>query len=171
MLDRICLSLTLPLLLGAVQDGLPANWKTVEFPDGRFSVALPDGYTKKNQKVNTAAGSLEVTMVVGEGSKDTLFVVSYCDYSKADLEKGGIAKRLDYARDGAVNSAGGKLRQEMEINLDRHPGRDLVIEKDGEVVVRTRIYLVENRLYQVMTLGNVPAKEARAFLDSFRLIK
>jgi len=171
MMDRICLSLTLPLLLGAMQDELQPAWKVVDFKEGRFSVSMPEGYTEKKQKVTRAGDTLEVTMVIGEGTKDTLFVVSYCDYSDADLKKGPVAKRLDYAREGAVNSSGGTLKSETKRELDGHPGRDVVIVKDSEVVVRTRIYLVKNRLYQVMTLGKVPAKESDAFLDSFRLLK
>ena len=81
-------------------------------------------------------------------------------------------KRLDQARDGAIASVGGKKRSEEKIKLKGHPGREIVIEKDSEVVVRMRIYLVKNRLYQVMVLGNgpvFPAKDAGFFLDSFRL--
>jgi hypothetical protein len=173
MMERICLGLTLPLLLGAVQGDLPSTWKTVEFKAGRFSISMPPEHTEKKQKVVRAGAPLEVTMIVGEseGRPDTLFVVSYCDYADAELKKGPIVKRLDYARDGAVSSSGGILKSEAKCELDGNPGRDIVIVKDGEVIVRTRIYLVENRLYQVMTLGKVPAKVADAFLDSFRLIK
>ena len=171
MMDRICLSLTLPLLLGAVQEDLPPNWKVVESTAGRFTVSMPETYTEKKQPVKTAKDTLEVVMLVAEGRNDALFVVSYSDYPAADLKTGGVEKRLDYARDGAVSSARGKLRSEKPIMLDANPGRDIVIEKDGEIVVRTRIYLVKNRLYQVMTLGNVPAKECATFLESFRLIK
>jgi hypothetical protein len=89
---------------------------------------------------------------------------------RADLER-----RLDQARDGAVENSGGKLRKEQLIELidgdKRHPGRDLLIDKNGEVIARIRIYVVERRLYQVMVLGNPSAKDASTFMDSFRLNK
>jgi hypothetical protein len=175
MIERLCLGMTLPLLLGAVQDDLPTGWKVHESKEGRFKVALPGTPMQKKQQVKTATGSLDVMMLIGQGRGDTAFVVSYCDYPEADLKKGTVEKRLDHARDGAVSSARGKLRSgsEKSIDIDGHPGRDFVIEKDGEIVARMQVFLVQTRLYQVMILGGSTvsaSKEGTQFLESFRLI-
>jgi hypothetical protein len=167
-----CWSLALPLLLGAAQEDLPAGWKMVAPKDAGFSVTMPSAPMEKKQQVKTATGTLTVILQIAEGRNDSHFVVSYCDFAPGDLKKGDVDKRLDQARDGAVASAGGKKRSEEAIKLGSHPGREIVIEKDGEVVVKMRIYLVKNRLYQVMVLGNGPvfaSKDAATFLDSFRL--
>jgi hypothetical protein len=175
MMGQICWGLTLPLLLGAAQDDLPANWKTVAPKDGGFSVAMPGAPNKAAKKIATSKGHLEVTLWSVEGRNDTVFVVSFCDFAEAELKKGDIEKRLDQARDGAVSSSRGKLQSEKMVDLTegkaRHPGRDLVIENAGSVIARMRIYLVNRRLYQVMVLGAAPTKEAAIFLDSFRLSK
>lgn len=167
-----CWTLALPLLLGAGQDDLPAGWKTVAPKGAGFSVAMPAAPTEKKQKVPTATGTLEVVMQVADGRNDSLFVVSYCDFPGPELKKAEVDKRLDQARDGALASARGKKRSEEPIKLGGHAGREIVIEKDGEVVVKMRIFLVKNRLYQVMVLGNGPvfaSKDVGVFLDSFRL--
>lgn len=164
--------LAVPMLLGATQDDLPAGWKTIAPKDAGYSVALPGTPSEKKQQVKTATGILHVVMQVAEGRGDTTYVVSHCDFPAADLKKADIDKRLDQARDGAIASARGKKRSEEPIKLAGHPGRDITIEKDGEAVARMRIFVVNNRLYQVMVLGNGPAlasKETSAFLDSFRL--
>jgi hypothetical protein len=164
-----CWSLALPLLLGAAQEEVPAGWKMVAPKDGGFTAAMPAAPTEKKKQVKTATGVLNVTMFIADGRNDSDFVVSYSDFPAADLKKGDVDKRLDQARDGAIASVRGKQKSEKKIELNKHPGREIVIEKDGEVVVKMRIYLVKNRLYQVMVVGNAPAKDTGIFLDSFRL--
>src|ERR1700752_4435901 len=104
-MGRICLSLSLPLLLGAQ---VPEGWKEVAPKDGGFKALMPMTPTTKKQAVNTATGQLSVLMFIAEGKNDSVFVVSLADYTEADLKKGSVQKRLDHARDGAVASAGGK---------------------------------------------------------------
>jgi hypothetical protein len=169
MMDRIAVALTLPLLLGGVQ--VPENWKAVESKAGRFSAAMPSMPIEKTQTVATATAKLQVTLFIAEGRTDGSFVVSYTDYAEADLKIGTVEKRLDLARDGAVASAGGKLKSEKAIELSGNLGRELVIEKDAAIVARLRLYFVDRRLYQVMVLGNAPVKDVSVFFDSFRLNK
>lgn len=165
--------LALPLLLGAGQDDLPANWKTQISKDGAFSVAMPSSAKAEKRVVKTATGQLDVHMLVAEGRDEALYAVSYSDFPEAEVKRNTVAKRLDNARDGAVSSARGKLRSEKSITLDNHPGREIVVEKDGAVVAKMRIYVINNRLYQVMALcnGAGSSKDAGIFMDSFRLTK
>jgi hypothetical protein len=169
MMGRICVGLSLPLLLGAGPSEVPEGWKTVESKGAGFKAIMPAEPMLRTQQVKTATGQLRVTLFVAEGKNDAVFAVSYTDYPEMDLKKGPIEKRLDQARDGAVASAGGKLRSERAIKLQGHSGRELVVEKNGEAVARMRIYLVKRRLYQVMVLGPAPAKDAETFLASFDL--
>jgi hypothetical protein len=178
MMGTVCWSLTLPLLVGAVQDDLPAGWKVVDSKDGRFTVHMPkEPMAPKTQVVRTKTGELNVTLVIAEGRHDSYFVVSYSDFPPAELKKGEEEKRLDQACNGAAESLRGELREENPIKLDgRHPGREFFIRKNGAVIAKVRIYLVENRLYQVMVLGSgqifsSKEKDAGIFLDSFRLNK
>jgi hypothetical protein len=178
MMGTIYWSLTLPLVLGVVQDDLPAGWKVFDSKDGRFTVHMPkEPMNPKKQVVTTKTGELNVTMVVAEGPHDSYFVVSYSDFPQAELKKGEEKTRLDQACNGAAESLRGAIREEMPIKLDgRHPGRAFVIRMDGAVIAKMRIYLVGNRLYQVMVLGNgkifsSKEKDAGIFLDSFRLNK
>jgi hypothetical protein len=170
MMGRVCLGLSLPLLLGAVQDQTPQGWNTVVSKEGAFKVKLPGKPMEKKQTVKTAAGKdLHVMTLFAEGRNDSLFAVSYTDYPEADLKKGSVEKRLDHARDGAASTAGGKPDMEKPIDIKGHAGRAFAIKKNGEIVARMHIYLVNRRLYQVMVLGNAPIDEAKTFLDSFAL--
>ena len=171
MMELICLAV--PLLLGGGADDLPPDWVVVA-RDG-FKISMPAKPTEKKQQVKVAKGHLNVSLLIAEGRKDATFVLSHCDYAATEVKRADLERRLDQARDGAVENSGGKLRKEQLIELidgnKRHPGRDLLIDKNGEVIARIRIYVVERRLYQVMVLGNPPAKDANTFMDSFRLNK
>ena len=121
-----CWSLALPLLLGAVQDDLPANWKEKVSKDGGFTVTMPSPATEKKQQVKTATGQLNVVLLIAEGRNDAVFVVSYSDFPESELKKGSVEKRLDHARDGAGARARGHLRGETMIEGGGQPGREIV---------------------------------------------
>lgn len=174
MIGRLCLSLTLPLVLGAAQGG---EWKAFSVKDGGFTVLMPGMPMEDKQDVKTATGDVTVTLYVLEVKNEGSLVVSFSEVPEAALKAGTDDRRLDSARDGAVVSAKGKLRTEKKITLDGHPGRDLTIDTDaksGNAVVRTRIYAVKQRLYQTMAVGTkafAAGKDAEMFLNSFKVAK
>jgi len=148
--------------------------EAVYLEGGSFTVALPCSPTEDRQRVKTASGQLEVNVFLAEDKNNTSYVVSYSDLPEAETKKGTEQKRLDFARDGAVAKARGKLRSEKPVELAGHPGRELVIDTDNELVVRLRIYVAGRRLYQVMAVGPGAAvlqRDGTFFLDSFRLDK
>src|SRR5712691_1481267 len=102
--------LTLPLVLGAVQD--PGEWKPFVSKKGGFTVLLPGKPTGQSQSLKTAAGTIEVTLYVMEWKKEGTLVAGYTEYPEKALQTGTSEKRLDNARDGAVQSAKGKLHSE-----------------------------------------------------------
>lgn len=174
MIGRLCLGLTLPLVLGAQQENLPAGWSVYTSKEGGFSMALPGKPAESKQQVKTATGHLDVYLFVVEGKADSAYVVSYSDLPAAEVKAGSADKRLDFAREGAVSNARGKLRTEKKIEIDGFAGRELVIETDKDVVIKMRIYAVKQRLYQTMAMGPggfFQSKDATLFLDSLRLIK
>lgn len=174
MLHRLCLGLTLPLLLGGAQtENLPGGWSVFTSKAGGFAVALPGKPEESKQRVLTASAKLEVYLFAVE-TKEGAYVVSYCDLPADEVTPGSEPKRLDLARDGAVNNAKGKLVSETERKLDNYPGRELDIAADKGQRIRMRIVAVKNRLYQAMALGSAKfaqSKDAARFLDSLKLVK
>ena len=170
MLNVATALVSLGLLTGWLQDASPAGWLNFESKSGRFGVALPSKPLERPQFV----GQLKVTKFIAEDKNEAVYVISHTDYPDAEVKKEVVQKRLDQARDGAVASVSGMMKAEKAIMLDGHPGRDIVIEKAGVVIVRMRIIVVDQRVYQVLALGPPPvlaSKEIAFFLDSFRLIK
>src|SRR5689334_18808893 len=92
MLGPVCWSLTVPLLLGAMQE--TAAWKTYTSKDGGFSISLPGTPMESKQRVKTATGQLDVVLLVAEGKNDVAYVVSYSDFPPAEVKPGTEGKRL-----------------------------------------------------------------------------
>jgi hypothetical protein len=177
MLNRLCLGLTLPLMLGAAlaaqMENLPAGWRVFTSKEGRFAIAVPGAPEETKLPVLTATANLDVRLFVVETNEGT-YVASYCDLPPEEVKAGTEQKRLDLARDGAVNNAKGKLKSEKERKLDGNPGRELEIEADKGHRIRMRIVAVQQRLYQTMVMGSTKfthSKDAARFLDSLRLVK
>ncbi len=174
MLHRLCLGLTLPLLVGAAQPGnLPDGWRVFTSKAGKFAVALPGDPEESKQRVLSASAALEVHTFVVD-TKDGAYIVSYSDMPADEVKAGSESKRLDLAHDGAVARAKGKLRSEKNRDLDGYPGRELAIRAEKGQRIRMRIVAVKNRLYQAMALGPAKfteSKDVTRFLDSLRLVK
>jgi len=183
MLSRLLLAATLPLTLAGVA-GAEGEEKPFAPKGAGFSVMFPGAPTEHKQSIKTAAGTIDVTLYIFEPQKgkkeEGQFAVSFSQYPEEALKAGSNEERLKNARDGAVKSVMGKLKREKTITLSGHPGHpghpglDLhIVAKDG-VVIHTRIFAVQNRLYQTMVLGPsklVSSKDAERFLESFKLAK
>src|SRR5262249_5697914 len=102
----------------------------------------------------------------------TMYGANYCDFP-AEVKKVPLKQVYDSARDGAIANMEGKLTSEKAIKLGEHTGREIRIDvAGGKRLFRARVYLGEQRLYQVVVFGMPEAatsKEADKFLDSFKL--
>jgi hypothetical protein len=144
---------------------------------GGFAISTPVTLEASQQSVNTEAGSIEIQTYVAE-DREAVYVVAYSDYPPDLVAQNDPATLLDGSRDGAVSNVGGTLISEDTIDLKGNPGRSLIIdtqtETREEATVYARLYLVENRLYQVVVVVPQTATEqveASTFLDSFTLIE
>jgi hypothetical protein len=143
---------------------------------GRFSVAAPVEFAEQSQSVETQVGTIEIHMFVG-ALGDTAFVVSYCDYPEEVVKANDPKKMLDGSRDGCVANVNGKLALETLLSLEGNPGRELVIDitadDGGQGTVKSRLFLVSSRLYQLIVVapkGKVPASVMDDFLQSLKLL-
>lgn len=135
-------------------------------------------YTLKEttQTLNTQAGKIDIHIFASEQGGQSLMVL-YSDYPANLVKASDPEKIYDGGRDGAVANVKGQLVSESRIWLYGSPGREILIKTKAsngqDATVRDRIYLVGNRLYQVMAV--VPSEkenssEITSFLDSFKLL-
>jgi hypothetical protein len=107
---------------------------------------------------------------------DSAYNISYADYSTEMTKTVPADKLLEEGRDAGIQSVNGRLISEKRISLEGSPGREVVIDLPGseKVTVRARLYLVDNRLYDIV-FGGPPAAakgpSTDAFMASFKLYK
>lgn len=148
-----------------------SQWKEFVAKEGQFKVSMP-GAPKQN-KLDTESdfgkGVLYMNVVV---AGKTMYAANYSDFP-AEVKKATLKQVYDSSRDGAVTNMDGKLVSEKDVKLGEHPGREIRIDvAEGKRLFRVRVYLVDQRLYQVVVFGTPEAatsKEADKFLDSFKL--
>jgi hypothetical protein len=143
-----------------------ASWKELRSDDGRFVVLMPG--TPKESRMSNAGISLTQYVLETELG---YFMVSWNDMPPTATP----GQVLDNMRDGVLRrSPGTRVLGEKQITIEGHPGREVQIGKDGMPgVMLVRLYVVEKRLYTMMTgSDDTPqgAVERDRFLGSFRLI-
>ena len=129
--------------------------------------------TEKTNKVMTDVGELDLHAFIVD-QQDRAMVVMYSDYPPGSVG-GNTDKVLNGCIEGNVKALKGKLLTEEKITLGKakHAGREIRIEMpDKKSIYRARIYLVGDRLYQVVVLGPddfAKGKAVEDFLKSFAI--
>jgi hypothetical protein len=148
-----------------------AVWKEFAPKDGKFKVTMPGVPKPKQLETESDFGKGVLHMNAVEFGKG-MYAANYSDFPAA-IKKVPSKQIFDSSRDGAIANMGGKLSNEKDIKLGDYPGREIKIDvADGKQLFRVRVYLVDQRLYQVVVFGTpemATSKDADKFLDSFKL--
>jgi hypothetical protein len=170
----LLLGLTAPLLLAA-EDKPKASLEEFTSKAGGFTVSMPGQpkETSKTSKTPSGKDSKQLTYAVDQKSSAFLVIVTDMpDLAKADPDT--LNGALERGRQAAEASIKGKLLGEKKIKLGNHPGLDFQISSPRFGIYRSRIYIADGRLYQVIVLGPkevATSKQADEFLESFKLNK
>lgn len=144
-----------------------AQWTKFSSPEGRFSVLMPGRPVREEQSKDTSVGKVVMHFFTTR-TQTGIFVVAYADYAISEPKR-----ELDANRDTFIKGMKATLVSESDIKLLEHPGREIKAERD-QLSIRSRIYLVGNRYYQMVTItpATLPGNlEADKFLTSFELVR
>jgi len=154
-------------------------WKLFFAPDGSFRVLMPGTPKKIKQKVKAKSGTIKLNMFTVERQKEEVkYVVGYVDYSSEYIEllnrRNLVEKALDSGQNSVLKKAKGTLIKKQKITLGSYSGREFSYSKPGEKIVSQRIYLIDNRLYQVSVETTKKrqkflTKSMEGFLNSFNV--
>ncbi|MBP7688077.1 MAG: hypothetical protein KA765_09220 [Thermoflexales bacterium] len=143
---------------------------------GGFSVMTPATLKESTQSADTAIGQIDMHTFLAEVG-NRAYIVVYADYPAEIMQQSDPEQILDGGRDGAADNLKGQILSENTLTLDNHPGREFVINATAqdnlEMTVQARLYLVKNRLYQIMLAApqsEFKSSDADAFLKSFKLL-
>lgn len=109
-----------------------------------------------------------------EKEQGIIYMFSYADYPKGYITSANLEIVLDGAREGALANSKATLLHEEKITKGRLRGRELKAAVGKDMIIRGRMYLFNNRLYQAITISRSDNRKAykyiTKFLDSFRLL-
>lgn len=152
----------------------PEGWKVYRSVPGRFTVWLPGLAKEKSSAVKTASGDVQQHQATLNDTRTGIFYSAvYAEYPGVTF--GQVQSRLDAARDGALRKGKARLLSEAPIEFGKFPGREIYLEvpTTNKARIRMRMYLIEQRLYQLLVGGKddlVTSKDAEQFLSSFQLV-
>jgi hypothetical protein len=160
----------------------PKTWKSFPGKDGKFSVKFPEPPTESSKSQETARGTVQGHALEFKGGIVVLSVI-YTDFPSLPTERKEQAELLERFQGNLLKSyqsVNPKVIRQEEISIEGNPGRHLHLELNGRFVVRVRVFLVGNRVYQlvVQTRKGSPRelegsddfeKIATGFFESFQL--
>lgn len=139
-----------------------SNWQQFSSTAGNFTVSLPGTPTKESETDDDGSVANNFTVVYGE----TVYLVTYSDLvdeNQVNPEEIFDAVCEGYAADGD------KLVNKREIKLNGgYPGRIVELNTTDGMVGKASMYLVKNRLYQLIVISP-STEEQEKFFESFRI--
>ena len=147
---------------------------TLKSDEGRFTAEMPaePGFEKLNEQASSGP-YVRYQWLTDQGSK--AWIVTYNDYQAGTIAKTGLAQAYTNAVQGGVKGVKGELRNEKSITQAGVSGKEsLVFMPNGPLIMRQRIFIIGDRLYQNIYVGPPGSEndaEVDAFFGSFRVGK
>src|SRR5215210_6675501 len=155
-----------------------SEWRELPVSDGAFNVLMRGDPHYQRQQMRTAAGKMTAHLYSSD-RPDSYFAVGYADYPLALVVGTAPEQLFSGVRQTWLQRIDGKLTATDDtIKLDgKYAGTEF--QAAGKIngidaFVHARLYLVDQRLYQVISMGRkdeVSQGIVNRFLNSFRLIQ
>lgn len=149
-------------------------WQVFSPAGGSFSVLMPGAPVDRSHEQKTTSGTVSMHLYIYT-TEDTAYAVSYVD-RPAHKDASDGEKWLETVRDTEVAKSGGTLLSAATLKLgNTWPGRELQVrlrQGDGKRAMRDRLFLVNNRLYQVLVVlpeDKINTADTGKFIDSFQV--
>jgi hypothetical protein len=151
----------------------PAGWQSFVSQEGGYTIWMPGQVSTKTTPVPTELGTITAHLASVTRKNGALLVI-YADYPAVAL-KANPQKILAGARSGAVKRLGGQLQGEQKITINGFPGlafSALATAGKEKSFMQAHVYLVRQRLYQLIVVGpqkEKSADEIKTFFNSFTI--
>ena len=168
-----------------------SQWRELEVSEGAFSVLMRGQAHYARQDLNGPGGRMTAHLYSSD-RPDSYFAVGYVDYPLVMVSGAAPQQLFSGVRDTWVRKIHGKLvASDSTLKLaGKYPGLEFLAEgtsapassasqkdapaKPVATFIQARLYLVDQRLYQVIAMGRkgeVPQGEVNRYLNSFRLVQ
>ncbi|MFN6568867.1 hypothetical protein [Dendronalium sp. ChiSLP03b] len=153
------------------------KWKLFTAPDGRFTILMPGTPNRNTQAQKTYMGEINLeTFIVQPLKQEVAYIVAYNDFPYSYGEITNPQAILNDARDMALKTTKSNLIRQRSIrSLNGHPGKEIEYINAGGKITKSRMYVAEGRLYQVMAITTKKqqktlAKTITGYLNSFQVV-
>jgi hypothetical protein len=165
--------LVVVLLLGAEDK---PTLKKFTSEEGGFSVQVPGDMkeTVKNIKAPGGKEEMQRTYTYAPNPNTVYLILARDMAALKNASPETVNMALENGRKAAEQSLKGKLLNEKKLTLGKYPGLEFQIESAKLGVYRSRVYIVDGRMYQVTVMGPkdvVTSKTADEYMQSFKLEK
>jgi hypothetical protein len=147
-------------------------WKELQAKAQGFAVSMPGEPDHQKQTIRSPSGPLQVNVYTFQ-RPSTIYSVTCVEYPEGAIQPDSAEQIVRQAKDGMSKSLEGKVVAERELSLSGNPGREFQCNMKNGMFARVRIYLVKNRMYEVV-VATLPENRAGGdlvrFLNSFRLL-
>ncbi|NES95034.1 MAG: hypothetical protein F6K32_07325 [Desertifilum sp. SIO1I2] len=149
-----------------------SNWSTFSSPNGAFSILMPGNpQPVVQQTVNIPEGQV-TSNLFGSRAEDSAYIVGYSDLPISAASAADRQVLFDSFLEGFARSINGQVVDQNPIQLNRHEGREFRVQMNAGITAIGRVYLVEQRLYQMVAVihrEQNSSQRIQGFFDSFRL--
>ena len=156
--------------------GSQSEWQELAVSDGGFAILMRGPPHYVSQQLDSPAGKMSAHLYSSD-RPDAYFAVGYTDYPLAIVVSSAPDPIFAGARDTWVKRIKGTLVSTSPLELaGKYPGIQFTAQgvyQDRETLVEGRLYLVDQRLYQIVAMtrkGEIAQGVVNRYLDSFRLI-
>lgn len=164
------------LCLALAGCGPSAEWRELAVSDGGFSILMRGAPVYTPQQFDTPAGRISAHMYHSD-RPDAYFAIGYVDYPLALVVSSGPETILAGPQQAWMKRIEGKVTSTQPLKLaGKHPGVQFTVEgryKDRDALLEGRLYLVDQRLYQLIAIshkGELSQGVVNRYFDSFKLI-
>ena len=152
------------------------EWRELRVSDGGFSILMRGAPLYTPQQLDSPAGRMSAHLYASD-RPDAYFAIGYIDYPLALAVNSAPEKIFAAPQETWVKRIEGKVTSTTPLTLaGKYPGLQFTVEgrhKDRDTVVEGRLYLVDQRLYQIVAMGNkgeLSQGVVNRYFDSFKLI-
>ncbi|MEH2381632.1 MAG: hypothetical protein V7K27_22545 [Nostoc sp.] len=160
-----------------VSQPVQPKWKLFTAPDGRFTILMPGSPNRNTQSQKTYMGEINLKIFVAQPPKqEVAYVVAYNDFPYSYGQMADPQAVLNNARDMALKTTKSHLISQRNIrSSNNHPGKEIEYINSGGKITKSRMYVAEGRLYQVMAITTKKqqktlAKTITGYLNSFHVV-
>ncbi|KOP26383.1 hypothetical protein AMR41_10470 [Hapalosiphon sp. MRB220] len=156
---------------------IKSEWKLFTSPDGSFTVLMPGMPKFSTQTQKTYMGEINLQVFVGQlANQEVAYVVAYNDFPHSYGKMTNPQLILNNAQTLAIKATQSNLVEQRSISSSNgHPGKEIEYVNSGGKITKTRMYVADGRLYQVMAIATTKqhktlSKTINGYLNSFQLV-